>query len=116
MRPKSPSRLVYSSETSLCPKCGWPERECKCSSGVDETLPTKIIAKLRIEKSGRGGKTVTVVDGLPRNRTFLKKLAGDLKKACGTGGKAGDGNVEVQGDKREAIRRLLQARGWTIKG
>ncbi|MCH9647006.1 MAG: translation initiation factor [Deltaproteobacteria bacterium] len=71
---------------------------------------------MRIEKSGRGGKTVTVVDGLPRNRDFVKKLAGDLKKACGAGGKAGEGQVEIQGDKRDAVRRILQGRGWTVKG
>ncbi len=116
MRPKSHSRLVFSSETSVCPKCGWPTRECKCSATLDEDVPAKIVAKLRIEKSGRGGKTVTVVDGLPRNRSFIKELAGELKKACGTGGKAGESHVEIQGDKREAIRRLLQARGWTVKG
>ena len=39
-------------------------------------------------ESGRRGKTVTVVEGLPRNRDFLKQLAGELKKTCGSGGKA----------------------------
>lgn len=116
MRTKPPSRLIYSSETRLCPKCGWPERNCKCSESLDQAIPPKIVAKLRIEKSGRGGKTVTVVDGLPRNQDFLKALAGDLKKACGAGGKAGEGKVEIQGDKRDAIRSLLRGRGWTVKG
>lgn len=116
MRSKDRSRLVYSSETNQCRKCGWPTNACKCSATFDEAVPAKVVAKLRMEKSGRGGKTVTVVDGLPRNRAFLKALAGDLKKACGTGGKAGESTVEIQGDKRETIRGLLQARGWTVKG
>lgn len=79
-------------------------------------MPAKIVAKLRIEKSGRGGKTVTVVDGLPRNREFLKALAGELKKALGTGGATGDTTVEIQGDRREELRGLLAKKGWTVKG
>ena len=116
MRPKRPTRLVYSTETTVCPKCGWPEPRCTCSATQEEAVPTKIVAKLRIEKAGRGGKTVTVVYDLPRNQAFLKKLAGDLKKACGTGGKVGDTHVEIQGDKRDAVRKNLQARGWVVKG
>lgn len=79
-------------------------------------MPEKIVAKLRLEKSGRGGKSVTVVDGLPRNSDFLRELAGHLKRACGTGGTVGEGCVEIQGDRREALRPLLAARGFTVKG
>ena len=79
-------------------------------------VPERIVAKLRIEKGGRGGKTVTVVDGLPRNREFLEKLAKELKRLCGTGGTAGESSVEIQGDHRERLRALLAAKGWTVKG
>jgi translation initiation factor 1 (eIF-1/SUI1) len=41
-----------------------------------------------MEKKRRGGKTVTVVDGLPQNAAFLKDLCQNLKPACGTGGTA----------------------------
>jgi translation initiation factor 1 len=71
---------------------------------------------LRLEKKGRGGKSVTVVAGLPRNRAFLATLAADLKRACGTGGTAGDDAVEVQGDQRERLRPLLLARGYAVRG
>jgi translation initiation factor 1 len=74
------------------------------------------VAKLRVEKSGRGGKTVTVVYDLPRNKVFLTGLAGDLKRACGTGGTVVDNTVELQGDVRERVRPLLAKKGWTIKG
>jgi translation initiation factor 1 len=59
---------------------------------------------------------VTVVDNLPRNRDFIRQLAGELKRACGSGGTAGETTVEIQGDHRDALRRLLAARGWTVKG
>ena len=79
-------------------------------------MPDCIVAKLRLEKSGRGGKTVTVIDGLPRNADFLAALAGELKRACGTGGTAGESSVEIQGDHRPRLRELLARRGWTVKG
>lgn len=111
------ARPVYSTEKGrVCPRCGWPERQCRCSSQFDERVPDRVVAKLRIEKAGRGGKTVTVVDGLPRNAEFVKALAAELKRACGTGGSAGEGRVEIQGDHRDALRRLLAAKGWMVKG
>ena len=74
------------------------------------------MAKLRIEKKGRSGKIVTVVDGLPRNAAFLKSLGQELKRACGTGGAAADGAVELQGDLRERVRDVLLKKGFVVKG
>ena len=79
-------------------------------------MPDRVTAKIRIEKAGRGGKTVTVVYDLPRNRTFLKELCKELRTACGSGGKAGENTVEVQGDHRDRLRSLLRNRGWLVKG
>jgi len=79
-------------------------------------VPEKVVARLRIETAGRGGKTVTVVDSLPRNRAFLEELRAALKRACGTGGTARETAVELQGDHRERLRVLLGAKGWTVKG
>ena len=69
-----------------------------------------------MEKKGRGGKTVTVVDGLPRNAAFLKDLTRDLKRACGTGGTVQEGAVELQGDLRERVRECLVKKGFVVKG
>jgi translation initiation factor 1 len=71
---------------------------------------------LRTEKKGRGGKTVTVVYGLPENAEFLQELAHELKRACGTGGTVVDGGVELQGDLRERVRDALMKRGYAVKG
>jgi translation initiation factor 1 len=115
-------RLVYSTDIGrICPGCGWPADDCKCSAknAVDESVPARpgrIVAKLRIEKKGRGGKTVTVVDGLPRNAAFLKELAQELKRACGAGGAVLDDGVELQGDLRERVRERLQKKGFIVKG
>jgi translation initiation factor 1 len=79
-------------------------------------VPTRLVAKLRIEKAGRGGKTVTVVDGLPDNEAFLKELLQDLKRACGSGGAVREGGVELQGDLRERVRAYLAKKGHAVKG
>ena len=60
------------------------------------------------EKAGRGGKTVTVVQGfvgigLPEK----EKLAKAMQKACGTGGTVKEGRIEIQGDKRAEVARIL---------
>jgi translation initiation factor 1 len=82
----------------------------------DEPLPGRIVARLRMEKKGRGGKTVTTVYDLPRNQPFLKALAGELKRACGTGGAVVENTVEIQGDLRDRVRDVLVQKGWTVKG
>jgi translation initiation factor 1 len=111
------ARPVYATGRGrLCPKCGWPADDCRCSSGGTEPVPARIACVLRLEKKGRGGKSVTVVANLPRNAAFLAALATELKKACGTGGTAADETVEIQGDQRERLRPLLAARGWTVRG
>jgi translation initiation factor 1 len=113
------ARLVYSTATGgKCPKCGWPQRDCKCSSAraIDQPVPGKPTAKLRMEKKGRGGKTVTVVYGLPQNEAFVRDLCGELKRACGTGGAVSDGEIELQGDLRDRVRDLLQQKQFTVKG
>ena len=79
-------------------------------------VPTRVVAKLRLEKKGRGGKTVTVVYDLPQNHAFLKDLAGELKRTCGVGGAVAENTVEIQGDQLARIRPALVAKGWTVKG
>ncbi|HEX5473723.1 MAG TPA: hypothetical protein VFX12_03590 [Vicinamibacterales bacterium] len=111
------SRTVYSSAAGrLCPECGQPERGCRCGERSHEPVPARPVAKLRMEKAGRGGKTVTVVFGLPRNAAFLKALAQELKRACGTGGAVLEDGVELQGDLRDRVREFLTSRNFQVKG
>ena len=113
------TRIVYSTDVGrICPGCGWPASNCRCSksAAAKEAVPARIVAKLRIEKKGRGGKTVSVVDGLPNNAAFLKELCVELKRACGTGGVVLDGAIELQGDLRDRLREFLVKRGFAVKG
>lgn len=116
------TRLVYSTDPALnqkCPKCKEVVSECTCTPET-ELKGYKFVAVLRIEKQGRGGKTVTVIDRLPKNQIFLKNLTVLLKKKCGSGGtfslEGKEGLIEIQGDKREMIRAVLQKEGIASKG
>jgi translation initiation factor 1 len=115
---KSNARLVYSTSGGrMCPACGWPMDDCRCSrTTANESIPSRIVAKLRLEKKGRGGKAVTVVYDLPRNTAFLKEWCQELKRACGTGGAIAENTIELQGDQRERIRGLLEEKGIAVKG
>jgi translation initiation factor 1 len=113
------SRLVFSTSIGrMCPGCGFPQQSCRCGKpdGVSPSLPRRIVAKLRMEKAGRGGKMVTVVDGLPNNAAFLKDLSQELKRVCGTGGAVLEGGVQLQGDLRDRVRAVLIDKGFTVKG
>ena len=111
-------RIVYSTEGGrICPGCGWPQKDCKCSHRTShDSVPAKVVAKLRVEKKGRGGKTMTVVFDLPRNEAFLVALSRDLTRACGTGGTVSEDTVELQGDVRDRVRDLLREKGYVVKG
>jgi translation initiation factor 1 len=112
-------RIVYSTSVGrVCPGCGWPVADCKCSNkrAIEDNVPGRVIAKLRLEKKGRGGKMVTVVYDLPNNSGFLKDLAQELKRACGTGGAVAENTIELQGDLRERVRDHLGKKGFVVKG
>jgi translation initiation factor 1 len=116
----SNSKLVYSTSGGrVCEKCGWPLTNCQCSktpAAGKVSVPDRIVAKLRMEKKGRGGKTVTVIFGLPNNEPFLKTLCGELKKACGCGGAITEDGVELQGELRDRVRTYLEKKGYVVKG
>src|SRR5690606_30584009 len=112
----------YSTDPALnkrCARCKELESECVCEPEIDPRA-VKYVAVLRIEKQGRGGKTVTVIDRLPKNGIFLKELTTELKKKCGSGGTylmdRKEGVIEIQGDKRELIRAHLASKGIPVKG
>ena len=112
--------VVYTSQWGrMCPQCGWPSNDCRCASRQPaevEPVPTRIVFKLRVERTGRGGKTVTVLDGFPYNAQFAAALAQELKRGCGTGGALRGGVLELQGDLRDRVRELLIRKGHVVKG
>jgi translation initiation factor 1 len=115
-----PGRPVWSSDPSFvppCEACGEPPDRCRCKAAAAAAPPaTGQVAKMRLEKKGRGGKAVTVIAGVQGGPEYLKNLARELKEACGTGGALKDREIELQGDQRERAARALAAKGFRVKG
>lgn len=116
--------LVYSTDPKDQPLlANEVARRKKTASDQEQKLLVdnkKFVVVFRVETQGRGGKTVIVLDKLPAHETFLKELTKELKTKCGVGGsyKLEDqfGLIEIQGDKREAIKKILDAKNIKYKG
>ena len=73
------------------------------------------IVRIQRQTSGRKGKGVCLITGIDADDTELAKIAAELKKKCGCGGALKDGVIEIQGDKRDLIKTLLEAKGMKVK-
>ena len=68
---------------------------------------------VRVERSGRGGKTVTIAEGPGLAGRPLEPLAREIARGLGTGARAEDATIVVQGDQRERLVTWLHAHGFT---
>ncbi|MCX8655606.1 stress response translation initiation inhibitor YciH [Gilliamella sp. B2840] len=73
------------------------------------------IIRIQRQTSGRKGKGVCVLSGFDLDNVQLFKLAGELKKRCGCGGSVKDRTIEIQGDKRDLLKSLLEDKGFKVK-
>lgn len=105
------SRLVYSTDRGRVQS---DEKNDDVES-VRQPSPVDSVVRLKRESKGRGGKGVTLITGLPLDETSLKTLAKELKRICGTGGTVKNGVVEIQGEQREKLKPVLEAKGYTVK-
>ena len=118
---KEEAPIVYSRDPTLnkkCQKCKEVLSECRCTPEEDASnFQAEVV--LRIEKQGRVGKTVTIIERLPKNSAYLQNLTTLLKKKCGAGGtfslEGKTGVIEIQGDKRESVRATLIKENIRIK-
>ncbi|MEM0953202.1 MAG: translation initiation factor Sui1 [Pseudomonadota bacterium] len=114
-RAASNSRPVYSTEHGrLCPQCHRAVLSCACGNDRP-TANGDGIVRVRRETKGRGGKAVTIIDGLPLADDARKALAKLLKKSCGVGGSVKGSTIEMQGDVRNKVKAQLEQRGYTVK-
>lgn len=97
------SRLVYSTDQ------GRVDRE------QESTLApiTDGVVRIQRETKGRGGKAVCVITGIPESK--LKECCKLLKSKCATGGAVKGYTLEIQGDHRDRIKALLEAKGFQVK-
>jgi translation initiation factor 1 len=113
------SGLVYSSEHGrICRHCGLPSKRCVCRKNPrtkDTPIEGDGIVRVRREKKGRKGKTVTTLSGIPLAEADLKELAKELKRRCGGGGSVKNGIIEIQGDHCDVLVEELEKRDFKVK-
>jgi translation initiation factor 1 len=111
---KSSTTLVYSTETGrICTDCSQPVAQCQCAARK-RALADGVL-RVQRETKGRGGKSVTLVRGLALDAAALAALGKQLKAACGSGGTAKDGVIEVQGDHVAMVMAALGKLGYAVK-
>lgn len=107
--------LVYSTDKGrICPDCRQPAGACSCGAPAAAPAGDGSV-RLQRQSQGRGGKTVTVISGVPLAADALQQLAKTLKQRCGSGGAVKDGAIEIQGDHRALLKVELERRGYTVK-
>lgn len=99
------SRLVYSTDSGRI-----KQEEVKPQRDKGDG-----IVRIQRQTSGRKGKGVCLISGVDLDDVALEKLAAELKKKCGCGGSLKDGVIEIQGDKRDLLKQLLEAKGMKVK-
>jgi translation initiation factor 1 len=116
MKSSSKGGLVYSTDGGrMCPECRRVLAECICKT-VARTGPAGDgVVRVTRETKGRGGKSVTIVKGLPLDPLALAALGKQLRTACGSGGTVKDGVIEVQGDHCERVIEALRKHGYSAK-
>ncbi|SUC09547.1 translation initiation factor SUI1 family protein [Pasteurella canis] len=73
------------------------------------------IVRIQRQVSGRKGSGVSVITGLDLSDAELKLLAAELKKRCGCGGSVKNSSIEIQGEKRDLLKQLLEQKGYVVK-
>ena len=110
------TRRVWSSDRQpMCPRCNRLATACRCKKPAAQSEPSDGVVRVSRSTKGRKGKGVTLVTGVPLAGDALKKLAKELKATCGAGGALKDGVIEIQGEHRDKLVPLLEAKGWTVK-
>lgn len=113
---KRQSGLVYSTDVGrVCPDCGRPAKNCECAAKKRTQVKGDGVVRIRLERGGRGGKTVSAVYGVPLNQDQLKDLLREFKAKCGTGGTVKDGVIELQGDHCDFLISEMKQRGYDAK-
>jgi translation initiation factor 1 len=116
-------RIVYSTEDGQMARAmekipGSKKRGKGRGANVSSTAirnPDKQGVRIRRESKGRGGKCVSVIDGLPLDEKGMKTLLKKLKGQLGTGGTVKGNCIEIQGDHREKLLLLLEKESHKAK-
>jgi len=94
----------------ICETCGLPKEICVCEDIAREQQEIRITADAR-----RYGKLMTLVDGIQDSSISLDNLLSTLKSKCACGGTIKEGRIELQGDHRKKVQKVLEEMGFQAK-
>ncbi|MSR47139.1 MAG: hypothetical protein EXS13_08750 [Planctomycetes bacterium] len=125
---RAPPGVVFTTGVGrTCPDCSQPVAACECAARRAQAeahiaarlaaaaTGNKPLVKLRRATAQRGGKVVTLIEGVPLAGEALAEIARALKRKCGAGGTVHDGVIEIQGDQRDRLAAELERRGYLVK-
>jgi translation initiation factor 1 len=98
--------IVYSTNPDF-------EYESELSEAVETLSADKQLLRVHIDRKHRGGKTVTLIRGFVGSDEDMKALEKLLKNKCGVGGSSKDGEIIIQGERKEQLIALLKEMGYT---
>ncbi len=105
------TRLVWTSD----PEAAKRLREEGALDAQADVEPSKQSIRVVLDRKRRAGKSVTVASGFQLTAESLSELAASLKKKCGAGGTARDGEIEIQGDHLARIASELERLGYRVR-
>jgi translation initiation factor 1 len=110
MKNDPPPKILFSTDPDWKPESERPREAPPPGAPAGEGQTAEVLLEKR-----QKGKVVTLVRGIRSHPAGLEALAKKLKAACGAGGTAREGVVEVQGDHREKVAGALEAMGFRVR-
>ena len=94
---------------------GSPDNSQALERAVPDLAPSQQDLRIQATRSGRKGKTVTIITGFQHKSETLGKLLKQLKAKCGTGGTIKDNSLEIQGEHKQKLLEILTSLGYKAK-
>jgi translation initiation factor 1 len=108
--PNEKSRLVYSTDQKT------PRQDKSAEKALPaDVRPAQQKVIVRLDRKSRGGKSVTVIEGLLMPQREMEALLKQFKDRLGTGGTVKDIALEIQGDHRDTLMEVLEKMGYRPK-
>ena len=90
----------------ICKKCGLPKDLCVCVTMAKEEAKIRVYLDRR-----RYGKKMTIVEGIEKG-SDPSKITKILKSKLACGGTLKEGRIELQGDHRKKVKKVLIKNGF----
>jgi len=89
-----------------------PEAEDEEDDGITKAERARMSLRIHLDRKNRRGNEATIVTGFTGPDDELKTLGKLLKTKCGVGGSAKNGEIIVQGNKRDRVLEILKEEGY----